>query len=444
MMNRNMKQLIFGLLLCTLAFVPAQAQKEAPHHAGQTSSTKQTRQRAKTKNSVYYSCPMHPTVKSKSAGKCPKCGMDLRRVRNDEPAAQAEATTSNVPLTETAETGPVSKMNIPDLELLDQNGRKIHFYNDLVKGKTVAINFIFTTCTTICPPLGATFARVQKELGDKVGRDVHFISISVDPATDTPERLKAWGAKFHAGNGWTFVTGNKPQVDELLRALGASSARREDHSPTILIGNDATGNWTRTYGLAKASQLVQIIDNAMATRTTASKEESPAKKYFTDVELLNQNGEKVRFYSDVLKGKTVVVNAFFTTCTSVCPPMNRNMEKIQEVLGDRVGRDVFLVSITVDPEVDTPARLKDYAQKFHARAGWVFLTGTKENLNQALYKLGQYVENKEDHKTIFIIGNEPTGLWKKAFGMANAGELVQVVESVVNDKPQSSSTNESK
>ena len=163
-------------------------------------------------------------------------------------------------------------------------------------------------------------------------------------------------------------------------------------------------------------------------------EASPAQKYFTDVELTNQDGKKVHFYSDILKGKTVVVNAFFTTCTSVCPPMNRNMEKIQEALGDRVGRDVFLVSITVDPEVDTPARLKDYAKKFHAGPGWIFLTGKKENLDWALYKLGQYVENKDDHKTIFIVGNEPTGLWKKAFGMANVLELVQVVQSVVNDK----------
>jgi protein SCO1/2 len=173
-------------------------------------------------------------------------------------------------------------------------------------------------------------------------------------------------------------------------------------------------------------------DHSHMTKTTA--EESPAQKYFTDVELLNQDGKKVRFYSDVLKGKTVVVNAFFTTCTSVCPPMNRNMEKIQEVLGDRVGRDVFLVSMTVDPETDTPARIKDYARKFHAGPGWIFLTGKKENLDWALYKLGQYVEQKDDHKTIFIIGNEPTGLWKKAFGMANVAELVQVVESVVNDK----------
>jgi len=168
--------------------------------------------------------------------------------------------------------------------------------------------------------------------------------------------------------------------------------------------------------------------------TTTAKDASPAEKYFTDVELTNQDGKKVHFYSDVLKGKTVVVNAFFTTCTSVCPPINRNMEKIQDALGDRVGRDVFLVSLTVDPETDTPARLKEYSQKFHAGAGWTFLTGKKENLDWALYKLGQYVEKKDDHTTVLIIGNEPTGLWKKAFGMANVAELVAVVQSVVNDK----------
>jgi cytochrome oxidase Cu insertion factor (SCO1/SenC/PrrC family) len=262
--------LTFSLLVCILAFVPAQGQKEIPHHAAPTKTSKQ---RTKAKTEVYYSCPMHSSVTATKPGKCPKCGMDLRAVRHDETAAAAEftshdvaATTPNASFVETAGTRPDqrSKMNIPDIEVLDQNQRKIHFYTDLVKGHTVAINFIFTTCTTICPPLGATFARVQKELGDKVGRDVRFISITVDPATDTPERLKAWGAKFHAGDGWTFVTGNKPEIDELLRALGASSARREDHSPTVLIGNDASGNWTRTYGLAKASQLVQIINDAMA------------------------------------------------------------------------------------------------------------------------------------------------------------------------------------
>jgi len=244
--------LTLGLLICALAFIPVQAQKETPHHSTKTA----TKKAQKT-----YSCPMHPDVKAKSKGKCPKCGMNLRLDKHEEATIEATPVSHDVGAT---------KMNIPDTELLDQNGKKIHFYTDLVKGQTVVINFIFTTCTTICPPLGATFARVQKELGDKVGRDVRFISISVDPATDTPERLKAWGAKFHAGEGWTFVTGNKPEVDELLRALGASSARREDHSPTILIGNDAHGTWTRTYGLANTSQLVQIINEAMEGKSVTA------------------------------------------------------------------------------------------------------------------------------------------------------------------------------
>ncbi|HEX8720335.1 MAG TPA: SCO family protein [Pyrinomonadaceae bacterium] len=165
--------------------------------------------------------------------------------------------------------------------------------------------------------------------------------------------------------------------------------------------------------------------------------QSPAAKYFSDVELLDQDGRKVRFYSDVLKGKTVVVNAFFTTCTSVCPPMNRNMEKIQNALGDRVGKDVFLVSISVDPATDTPAVLKDYSQKFHARPGWMFLTGKKENVDWALYKVGQYVESKDDHTTVIIVGNEATGLWKKMFGMGKADELLKIVQSVADDKGES-------
>lgn len=161
---------------------------------------------------------------------------------------------------------------------------------------------------------------------------------------------------------------------------------------------------------------------------------SPAEKYFSDVELINQDGQKMRFYSDVLKDRVVVINTFYTTCTSVCPPMNRNLERVQEALGDRLGKNAFLVSISVDPEMDTPPRLKDYSQRFHARPGWLFLTGKKENVDWALYKLGQYVETKDNHTTIIIIGNEPKGLWKKAFGLAKPDELMKIVDDVINDR----------
>ena len=111
---------------------------------------------------------------------------------------------------------PTASLRIPDATVYDQNGNKLKFYTDLVKGKTVAINFIFTTCTAICPSLTATFRRVQQELGDRVGQDVHLISVSVDPTTDVPERLKEYAAKFKAGPGWTFVTGDKVEIDSVL------------------------------------------------------------------------------------------------------------------------------------------------------------------------------------------------------------------------------------
>jgi protein SCO1 len=176
-------------------------------------------------------------------------------------------------------------------------------------------------------------------------------------------------------------------------------------------------------------------DNTIQQSGAATAEQSPAHKYFTDVELVNQNGEKMRFYSDLLKGKVVVINSFFATCQGVCLPLGRNLEKVQQALGEHVGKDVHIVSISVDPILDTPANLKEYAKKLHARPGWYFLTGDKQNVDFALNKLGQFVTDKQDHLNIFIIGNERTGLWKKAFGLAQSDELVKVVESVLNDRP---------
>lgn len=279
------KPIVLGIIMIVWVGVSAQTPPAA-------SKLEQSSQQKKTPPGIVksYVCPMHPDVKSTKRGKCPKCGMGLQLVRVDTnsagPAnanliadnAGAEAVTTGAnSATYPDGPGPTRKMVIPDVEVLDQNGNRVQFYSDLIKGKTVAINFIFTNCTTICPPLAATFARVQKEMGEKAGRDVHFISISVDPLTDTPERLKAWGAKFRAGVGWTFVTGNKEEIDKLLNALGASVARREDHSPTVIVGNDLTGVWTRTYGLARTAQMVGLILNVMEGKTDESVTKEMAK-----------------------------------------------------------------------------------------------------------------------------------------------------------------------
>jgi protein SCO1/2 len=146
-------------------------------------------------------------------------------------------------------------LRVPDVTLIDQDGRKVRFASDLMAGRVVAVSFIFTSCTTICPPIGATFGKLRRLLGSRAGTSVQLISVSVDPLNDTPSRLKAWAGNFGAGPGWTLLTGPKAEVDRLLRALQAYTPNFGDHSPLILLGNAATGTWERTSGLAPAAEI---------------------------------------------------------------------------------------------------------------------------------------------------------------------------------------------
>ena len=383
-----------------------------------------------------YVCPMHSDVKSAKPAKCPKCGMALREasVRDD----------SNKGSGKPADRQEVESVEIPDANVVDQDGRKLRFYTDLVKGRAVAINFIFTTCTTICPPLTATFRKVQQQMGERMGRDVSLISVSVDPTTDVPERLAAFSAKFNRAEGWTFVTGTKPEIDRLLRALGAYAGDKNDHTPMILIGNERAGYWTRTYGLAPPATLVKAITEAAdkPVREQASGQQRPASpaeaaaRYFPNTVLITQENKPVHFFDDLLKGKTVIINFAFTTCTGVCSPMTANLAKVQEYLGDRVGRDIRMITITVDPLIDTPAEMKKYADKFKVKPGWYFLTGKKENVDQVLYKVGGYVEDKNQHVNLLMIGNLETGDWSKVFAMSKPSDIADVALKIAGPNKQ--------
>lgn len=162
-------------------------------------------------------------------------------------------------------------------------------------------------------------------------------------------------------------------------------------------------------------------------------DEAAARKYFTDTVLVDQDGVERRFYSDLMEGKVVIINVMFTTCTDSCPRMAGNFASIARWLGPRLGKDVRMISISIDPETDTPALLKAYAERFAAPPGWYFLGGRKQDVDSVLKKLGLYVEAKQDHLNLFLIGNVPTGLWKKAFGMADSKDLIGVVDSVIRD-----------
>lgn len=174
-----------------------------------------------------------------------------------------------------------------------------------------------------------------------------------------------------------------------------------------------------------------LLFSAMPAAASGS---DAARNYFSDVTLVDQDGKPVRFYSDLLKGKVVVINSFFGTCTSVCPPVTRKLAQIQDALGDRFGKEVFFLSLTVDPARDTPARLKQYAGKYHAKQGWSFLTGNKKDIEWALYRVGQYSADKEDHSTVLIVGNEPKQYWKKLFALAKTEDLVKLVTAVADGR----------
>jgi len=134
--------------------------------------------------------------------------------------------------------------NIPDVEVVTHEGKSVRFYSDLVKGRNVAVNFIFTNCTTICPASGAMFASLQKQSD----RDLHFISVSIDPTYDTPKRLTTWSKQFRTQPGWTLITGKQTAIDAIVKAFGGPEGRPQDHNPLTIIGSDMTHQWQRLYG----------------------------------------------------------------------------------------------------------------------------------------------------------------------------------------------------
>jgi protein SCO1 len=158
-----------------------------------------------------------------------------------------------------AQNRPWGESYIPNLTVTTQRGKPVKFYDDLVKGKIVIISFIYTSCTDICPLTTARIALLEEKLGDMVGREVFLISMTVDPKTDTPERLKQYAEQFGAGPGWSFVTGKPEDIRAINYKFGDRSGVISEHRNEIVIGNDATGEWQKDSVFGDIDRLVMTV-----------------------------------------------------------------------------------------------------------------------------------------------------------------------------------------
>ena|SRR5690348_5991136 len=152
------------------------------------------------------------------------------------------------------------KVNLPDLVLRDQDGKEVRFYSDLIKDKVVVLSFFYTSCTFSCPMQGKILSQLQVLLGERLGRSVFLISVSTDPAQDSPPQLQAWARRFKVKPGWTLVTGDPAEMNKLLVPLIGNKAGTGMHQPVIFIGNDRKGIWTGGAGTFAAEDLLQTID----------------------------------------------------------------------------------------------------------------------------------------------------------------------------------------
>jgi len=184
-------------------------------------------------------------------------------------------------------------------------------------------------------------------------------------------------------------------------------------------------------------RLVTSLTSPTRTREVpASEPSSPRASYFPNVRLRTHEGREVRFYDDLIHGKVVLITFMFANCDGICPTVTTNLRKVQDLLGERVGRDVFMYSITLKPKQDTPAALEHYARMHGIKPGWLFLTGAPSDIEVLRRKLG-FVEldpvkdrDLTQHLGVVRFGNEPLDRWGACPAMARPEEIVKRVQLV--------------
>ncbi len=172
---------------------------------------------------------------------------------------------------------------------------------------------------------------------------------------------------------------------------------------------------------------------ALAVVFSAAPVESQMRRgaeFFTNLPVVNQDGEPLRFYDDLIKDKIVIVMLIYTSCTDICPLTTARMTQIEDKLAGIVGKDIFIISITVDPETDTPEKLKAYARAFGTGPGWTFITGKPEDIRAINYRLGERSTVLSEHRNEIVLGNDATGEWQRDNVMGDLDRIILTIRAM--------------
>lgn len=190
-------------------------------------------------------------------------------------------------------------------------------------------------------------------------------------------------------------------------------------------------------GMATAAAAAGLVGSAHAEQKVGAARLSPReaiqRRHFPNVTLTTHEGERVRFYDDLVKDKFVTLNMMYTACKATCPLTTANLVRVQQLLGGRVGRDLFMYSITLDPKHDTPKALREYAKGFGVGKGWKFLTGKPEDIELLRRRLGfawadkQFDRRKDSHTANLRYGNEPNMRWGAVPALAKPSWVVECI-----------------
>jgi len=190
--------------------------------------------------------------------------------------------------------------------------------------------------------------------------------------------------------------------------------------------------------LGAAPLAVPLLTHAQTGKADSKFKTVPSRerirqRYFPNLVLTNQDGQKLKFYDDLVKDKIVIFNFFYAKCEGICSPITRNLVRVQNILGDRVGKDIFMYSFTLKPKEDNPTALKHYAEMHKAKPGWFFLTGTPDDMELLRRKLGfvdpdpEVDKDLSNHIGVIKYGNEPLERWGGCPGMSEPNWIAETI-----------------